>query len=137
MVFPLLSQIHRSNFSEWGFNRFFLNCASRRWELFFGGFFGFRKVNNFVLFPFVATMQLTNDEPIAFFQHVERFVDEINVVKIFLFHASLGKRLLIILPSIKVRDEMRKNLQMSLQFGETSLAIRRHRGIWSGDLVVL
>ena len=65
------------------------------------------------------------------------FVDEINVVKIFLFHASLGKRLLIILPSIKVRDEMRKNLQMSLQFGETSLAIRRHRGIWSGDLVVL
>ena len=42
-------------------------------------------------------MQLTNDELVAFFQHVKRLVDQLDVVKIVSLVAFIGKRILIIL----------------------------------------
>ena len=50
-----------------------------------------------VRFSLVATMQLTDDELVAFFQHVQRLVDQLDVVKIVSLVAFIGKRILVIL----------------------------------------
>ena len=51
-----------------------------------------------VLFSLVATMKLTDNELISFFKHVERLVDQLDVVHVVRLVALVGERLLVILP---------------------------------------
>ena len=43
-------------------------------------------------------MKLTDNELISFFKHVERLVDQLDVVQVVRLVALVGERLLVILP---------------------------------------
>ena len=54
-----------------------------------------------LLFPLVTTMHFADDEFVTLLQHVERLVDQLDVVKVVSMVAFVGKRLLIILQGKK------------------------------------